>query len=283
MDDEGESRLQKFQRDVRASRRLLQEKRETVKTNCKLAHAFYRDHLRCGGKGRTPYKQIAEEVEIRFKPTRRFRDIEMDIIREAQEECYKDELEKLRNGKPVTRVSKLAKQNPFLTRDNTIMAQGRFRVEDARPLIVLPKNHPVTRLYIKHVHKHQLRHIGSLKSLISELKKTAFIPGMKQSADRVISDCYQCRVKFPRPFVQHMSELHESRIPKGLQRRERVSPFAFRQSISIDYFGPLSVKVGRGTPRADRFVMLAICQRSRCIHLELVYGGKTKYCLQALL
>ena len=87
----------------------------------------------------------------------------------------------------------------------------------------------------------------------------------------LVSRCAFCRKQNARVSQQLMADLPVSRVRAGWR------PFA---TTGIDYFGPLQVKVGRGTEK--RYGCLMTCFQSRAVHLELAHDMSTDSFLMAL-
>ncbi|XP_067635877.1 uncharacterized protein [Eurosta solidaginis] len=86
-----------------------------------------------------------------------------------------------------------------------------------------------------------------------------------------IANCNVCKLKRARPIVPIMGLLPEDRVTPY------VRPFTY---TGLDYFGPVSVTVGRRTEK--RLVALFTCLTVRAIHLEIAYDLSTDACILAI-
>ena len=272
------SQKQQFKKQLGIVRKELQKRKEAFSQNFALATEFYKNRKE---KPNAAYKQVSEEISISVEYTVRFEEVKLHLFRMAQQDEFSEELSRLEKGEKVKDRSVLAHQNPALSEDNLIMVRGRFTTEQATALIVLPKKHSITKLYLRHIHAEELKHIGSTKWLLSECKKTLFVPRLRQAVENTVKNCYRCRVRWPQTFTQTMAPVHRSRLPGNFG--EGDSPFSFRGSVSIDFFGSFLTVQGRGITRPKRWVMVVFCNLSRAIHMELVRSLEAADCLEALL
>ena len=83
----------------------------------------------------------------------------------------------------------------------------------------------------------------------------------------------------PKPFQQVMGPLHKVRLPGN----DGESPFAFSNSVSVDFAGHWYTQHGRGRARHKRWIAVFACALSRAIHIEVVPSMDTPDCLLAFL
>ena len=93
------------------------------------------------------------------------------IIRQAQQEVFKEE-RAVQAGKELPSGSKLQPLKPVLDEDGILQCDGRLRYAEFLPWetrypIMLPRNHCVSRLIIKHAHEQS--HHGGINQVLSEL------------------------------------------------------------------------------------------------------------------
>ena len=131
-----------------------------------------------------------------------------------------------------------------------------------RILIILPKNHHVSVLLIRHYHeseKHQGRYLteGSLR------RHGYWIVGAKRLVSSVISKCVPCRRLRAKRSEQIMADLPLDRLTPG-------PPFT---AVGVDTFGPWQVstrKTRGGSATSKRWALLFTCLTSRAVHIEVI-------------
>ena len=82
--------------------------------------------------------------------------------------------------------------------------------------------------------------------------------GLRQAIRTVVNKCVICRILRAKPYSPKMGPLPDARVAY------RMSPFSY---CGLDYFGPMSVKIGRR--REKRWGALFTCLTTRAVHLEL--------------
>ena len=90
---------------------------------------------------------------------------EMRYIRQAQQEIFAEEIRAVKAGKELPSGSKLLPLRPVLDEDGVLRCDGRLRYADFLPWetrhpIILPRNHWITMLIIRHAHE-QNQHAGT--------------------------------------------------------------------------------------------------------------------------
>ena len=172
---------------------------------------------------------------------------------------FKEEIKQLREGKPVKRNSKLRKFDPILS-DGILRVGGRLSRSsldyDAKLL--------------EYAHKST----GPLgrNAMLAFSRQNYWIIGAGNLSKRITSRCVTCRKYRAKAMDQKMADLPKDRVSMD------EKPFS---SIAIDYCGPIKVKYGyRKT--VNRWIMVAVCMKSRAIHLELVSSLDTSSCINAI-
>lgn len=151
--------------------------------------------------------------------------------------------------------------------------KGRIQDED-KPFdvnnpVILPDNHNFTNLLIRTFHNANA-HQG-LETIVNNLKYRYRILKIRSQVKKFAHTCVKCRELRAKPSVAQMGNLPP----------ERTTPFVFPFTYTgIDYFGPLTVKVGRRVEK--RWVVLFTCMTSRAVHLEVVPSLDTSSCIMAI-
>ena len=154
--------------------------------------------------------------------------------------------------------------------DGLLRADGRLRFADELPFdtrhpVLLPKDHPVTKLIIVDAHK-KSGHGTGVEHLLTELRSRYWV--LKGRAVRnVVKTCPECRRRFTaKQAGQMMAPLPKARVQLPLRAFERVG---------VDYGGPFHTKQGRGRSRAKRYLCLFTCLATSAVHLEMSYSLDT--------
>ena len=188
------------------------------------------------------------------------------IARVVQNEAYGSEITDLTAGRPVKTTSKIANLNPVLDDHDVLRIDGCIKnasvAYDARHRIIFPRNHDATSILVQHTHE-TIGHLGR-EHVIAKLRQKFWIPQVRVLVRSVLSRCIKCKKIHAKPMTQQMAPLPKDRLTAY------QPPFT---STSMDMFGPLYVKHGRGT--AKRWGCLFTCLTTRSIHLELVNSLET--------
>ncbi|XP_033231617.1 uncharacterized protein LOC117182625 [Belonocnema kinseyi] len=156
------------------------------------------------------------------------------VIKITQAEAFPKELHLLSQKSPVNSKSSLRNLNPFLE-SGLLNFGGRLTHADLPESqihpIILPKNHPITKLLIRE-EREKLMHAGINATLYS-VRETECIMG----------NLPQNRVSFSRPFV----------------------------NVGVDYCGPFFIKERRhrNVTKVKTYVADFVCQATKAVNLEL--------------
>ena len=200
------------------------------------------------GSGGTP------EVE-------KLREEETKILREIQAEQYpkvRKFLEKEEGNTGVYWGPELRGKELMLDKDGVIrmvtrMANAKFCSFDEKCPIVLPRNHPFTRLVVRDCHEKAM-HLGT-KGTRSFLAARYYVPRPNQTVGSIVSKCPKCLQARPKKVLAEQAALHENRL------QMRTYSFA---STGMDHWGPFRLKAGK------RWGLILMCLTTRAVWLELV-------------
>lgn len=200
-------------------------------------------------------------------------DAEQFIIHVAQQEAFSEEMKSLNEGKSVqkNKSNKLYKLNPFIDSHGILRVGGRLTQAELHPHVkhpaILPRNHHVSRLLIKHHHE-KARHQGR-GITINEIRSSGiWILGCSTEVSPLIFKCIKCR-----KFRKSNQEQKMADLPP--ERMESTPPFTYS---GMDCFGPFYVKDGRKEQK--RYGLTCMC--SRAIHIEVLDDLTTDAFLNAL-
>ncbi len=227
-----------------------------------------------GGKLGLPID--SEETPRTILDSRIWAEAWASIWRQTQEETFHRTRAELKRFGAVLLSNNLAPLRPKLYEDGIMRAETRTRQSKYLPFgtrcpIIVHPQHPVTKLYFRHVHEKPLLHTGGPGQLLNTVRKSLWVPRGRNLAHKVICECASCRRMLATQRQQHMAALPDFRIP-------RLSSVAFEHT-SVDGFGPLYAKFKKGT-RSDsgvrkRYGILFTCLASRAVHIEMAEDNGT--------
>lgn len=204
--------------------------------------------------------------------TEELRLAEDHIVKGAQQEAFKSDIDLLSRGKAVSGGSSLLQLTPLLDSNGVMRVGGRLEKSSlpssVKHPVILPRHHDVTRLVVTSVHRRVL-HSG-VDHTLNELRQAYWVPKARSTVKSYLQRCSVCQKRRSHPEPPLMADLPEARF--DCQR-------AF-SSVGLDFFGPLHVRVGRRTER--RYVLLVTCLASRALHLEVTSSLDTDSFILAL-
>jgi hypothetical protein len=204
---------------------------------------------------------------------------EIEIFKYLQRQHFPEELKCLRkdeqhpeNTKAVRKSSSLFRLDPILIND-VLRVGGRLKrstlPEDAKHQFILPKDHHITSLIIRHFH--QISGHSGREYVLSLLRSRYWIVHANRTVRKILSSCVDCRKRQSAPGEQKMSDLPKDRVSPG------KPPFSY---VGVDFFGPLYVK--RGRCLVKRYGCIFTCLTIRAIHIEITHSLDTSSFLNCL-
>lgn len=210
---------------------------------------------------------IRQKINLeKLSQTKLYQSMEKIVIKSVQFEAYGQDIERLKEHKPVTKGSPLQKLDPYLDNEGLLRVGGRILTGDvlagSNGPIIVPKKSHVARLLIKHHHqkcKHQGRHLteGAVRSA------GYWVMGAKRLISSLLNSCVICRKLRRKLETQKMGNIPDFRCKPS-------PPFTY---VGVDTFGPWEVtarKTRGGVANAKRWAILFTCLTSRAVHIELV-------------
>ncbi|MEM7284018.1 MAG: hypothetical protein AAF438_20615, partial [Pseudomonadota bacterium] len=194
------------------------------------------------------------------------------IIRAVQEGCFESELASIADARDIPRSSDIRRLKPIVV-DGIVRVGGRLANApisfEAKHPVILPKNHAISRLIMQYYHE-ILGHVGP-DHVLAELRQNYWIVHARSYVRKLGHSCFKCLLRRKKSGQQQMADLPAF----------RVTPHepAF-SDCGVDYFGPLKVKVGRGT--AKRYGCLFTCLNCRAVHIEVANSLETDSFINAL-
>lgn len=163
---------------------------------------------------------------------------ELVIISICQEEAFGDEFQLLREGKAISKNSRIYKDSPYWD-EGLLRVRGRidamkYATWDTRRPIILPRLHRVTSLITDFYHRKFHHHHNEI--IINEMRQRYRVQGLRALVRATSKNCQLCRNRKARPSVPEMGNIPAER----LAAYER--PFT---NTGVDFFGPIDIVVGR--------------------------------------
>jgi hypothetical protein len=155
--------------------------------------------------------------------------------------------------------------------NNLMCVGGRLKhaqlTDSMRHPIILPRKHHVVELIVSEAHM-AAGHLG-VNATLASLRQKFWIS--RQAVKSVLHQCKVCRRQRTMPCQQQMADLPAERVTV------QQPPFT---NSGVDYFGPISVKVGRSIQK--RYGCLFTCLSSRAVHLEIAHSLDSNSFINAL-
>ncbi|XP_045533952.1 uncharacterized protein LOC123721008 [Papilio machaon] len=199
---------------------------------------------------------------------------EIHVLRHSQLESFPEEINCLKNHRPLPRKSRLFHLSPAFDEHNLLRINGRINRapdigEDIKCPIILHHKHPTTKLLLNFYHRKAAH--GNHEMVVNEVRQRYWVINLRSAVRSVAFHCPLCRIKRAKPLNPPMGDLPAVRLSH--HRR----PFTF---VGLDYFGPVTVTIGRRTEK--RYVALYTCLVIRAIHLEIVHNLSADSALMSL-
>ena len=214
------------------------------------------------------------------------REAELSIVKYVQEKHFKEEIESLKRnedvvtvipsqrpkGGSVKRSSSIFGLDPVLV-DGILVVGGRLRhsslPEDVKHPIILPKDHHVTNLIVRH-YDFASGHSGR-EYVLSLLRSKFWVIRANSVVRKLLANCFSCRWRQAPVCCQKMADLPKERVTP------RQPPFSH---VGIDYFGPFVVKQGRSQVKG--YDCIFACLTVRAVHIEIAHSLDTDSFINAL-
>jgi len=188
----------------------------------------------------------------------KLQDSENKVIQLVQAECFSEEINRLSQNAPINRSSKLSTLQPFMDEKGILRSKGRLQDSEQsysiKHPIILPKNHYVTQLLVRHYHDTNI-HAG-VSTLVTILRQKYWILQCRRVCKTIIHNCITCK----KQRLTHCSE-EFAPLPPERVRQFSLHPFEF---TGLDYLGPIVTL----NNHKKLYILLLTCMQTRAIHLE---------------
>lgn len=186
-------------------------------------------------------------------------------IKHIQQISFKQEINLLSQGLNLQTASALRRLTPFLDASNLLRTGGRLQhsnlPEDAKHLLILPKQSLLTTLIISDAHAKTLH--GGTQVTLAYLRQSYWIVGGRMPVRSFILKCIICTRYRQKRAQQLMGQLPMRRV------NPTIRPFL---NAGVDYAGPLYIKTWRGknARQYKAYIAVFVCFSTSASHLELV-------------
>ncbi len=152
----------------------------------------------------------------------------------------------------------------FLDEEGVVRGRGRLSAAVALPRsvrepVLLPRDHPLTLLLLRHAHEEEQRHAGGTAAALNTFLTRFWTPRPRSKMYKLVRDCVHCRRRLARPQRPPQAPLPKLRLP------EEDGPVAFA-TTAFDCAGPYRVK--RARSYEQHYMLLATCCHTRAVRLE---------------
>ncbi|GBN46304.1 hypothetical protein AVEN_246835-1 [Araneus ventricosus] len=205
-----------------------------------------------------------------------FEEAQNVILKYVQEEAFHEEIQSLKINKPIKTHSKLLALCPYLDENEILRVGGRLRHaklhENTKYPVILPKEHVVTDLIIRHYH---LKYLHAGNQLVhSAIRQRYWILCARVAIKRISWKCARCARLRSALSQQLMGDLPPS----------RVNPSRAFSKVGVDLSGPFQVKPrkGRRIRPKKAYACIFVCFTVKAVHLEML-GDLSSDCFIAAL
>ena len=172
----------------------------------------------------------------------------------------------------LKRSSSLYKLDPVL-KHGFLRIGGRIQnapiEDDMKHQIILPKDHHVTKLLIRHYH--EISGHSGRNYVLSLLRQKYWIVHGNSAVRRILADCTSCRRRQGSVGEQKMADLPQDRVEIN------HPPF---MSVGVDFFGTFYVK--RARRMVKRYGCIFTCLSTRAVHIEVTHSLDTSSFLNCI-
>lgn len=230
---------------------------------------------------RTQNRRTTVNRQQSLPSSRSFRPLDGEFIRNAedlwvrasQQESFIEDITAMKNEKEVPKESRL-RQLALIIEDEVVKLKSRIIaaaevLSQQKQPAILDGDHKYTRLYLDWLHK-KLHHAGT-EMIVNEARQHYWILRLRPTVKNIVKSCLKCRIKKAVPAEPPTGDHPHSRLA------HHCRPFTY---TGLDYFGPLTVTVGRS--RQKRYVALFTCLTTRAVHLEIAGSLSTDSAILAL-
>ncbi|KAL0860470.1 hypothetical protein ABMA27_009851 [Loxostege sticticalis] len=195
------------------------------------------------------------------------------LVKRAQSETFGEDIERLRRGQNLKMSSRIRKLDPFIDEDGVLRARGRTRAAgvsapDTTP-VILDGSHPYARLLCNR--EHRRAHHSHNERVVNDIRQRYWILRLRPAVRAVAYKCAFCRMRKTKPVRPITGDLPRARLEAFTR------PFS---NCGLDYFGPMTVTVGRRHEK--RWGALFTCLTTRAVHIEIVSSLSTDSAIMAL-
>ena len=158
-----------------------------------------------------------------------------------------------------------------MIRCHGLLKYAEFLPYDERFPVILPRDRPVTRLFVKSYYEEN-DHSADTNHLLSMLSKRFWVVAGREVIKECTNHCMICKKNKAAPPSQLMAP------PPQIRLKFNIRTFS---NVGIDFAGPFLTMHGRGKTRNKRYLCPFTCLSSTPVHLEMTLGLDTTAFLNA--
>jgi transposase InsO family protein len=203
------------------------------------------------------------------------RKAEILLVKLAQQQSFHEEVRSLNGGKFLPKTSKLLALEPFLDDFGLMRVRGRLgncgalREEQKHPLI-MDSHHHMTKLLLQWYHE-MCGHQGQ-RTVANEIRQKFWILDCMSAVKKAFRECPKCKITKAKPSIVIMADLPDFRTVANIR------PFT---NTGMDYFGPLTIKIGRRVEK--RWGVIFTCLSTRAVNLQVAASLNTDSAIMAIM
>lgn len=203
-------------------------------------------------------------------------------VRHEQKAYFRKEIECAKANDNMPPKSQIASLRPIIDKNGLLRVGGRIDKAligyEKRHQYIVPHKSRLSYLLMKYAHETLLH--GGVQAMTYFLRKSFWIPKLRQEARQYIKTCVHCVKHAQSTTKQIIAELPEVRI----------RPVPTFQNVGIDLAGPYNVRIsdklnmttrGRQMPEMKGWIVVFVCLVTRAVHLEPTDGLSTDDFLMA--
>ena len=192
-------------------------------------------------------RSVKEQRDVGQLSPEEMADAEVYTTKSSQKEYFKQEYEALQRGSRFSTSSKLTSVSPELDSDGLIRCNDRLKYAeflpyDARFLLILPRDSPVTRMIVRSYHEENNLSSGA-NHLLSMLSRRSWVVAGREVIKECTNHCIIYKKNKAVPASQHMAPLPQ------IRHKCNIRTFS---NVGIDFAVPFLTIHGLGKTRNKR-------------------------------
>ncbi|CAG7716813.1 unnamed protein product, partial [Allacma fusca] len=198
-------------------------------------------------KGRYKLKSLTKDIQT-WLTCDEIKAAEVYWIKKTQEQCFKNELLRLKQGLEILKSSKLISLNPRIDEEDILRVQSRIErspdlSQDQKSPIILDPNNSYTKLLLANFHLDA--HHQGIEKVLNRVRQKYWVLQGRKAVKSTWSRCIRCKIDRAQPFVPMMGV---TRTIKPFVYTESTQPLYPAGAVSSGELDPLNectIKIGK--------------------------------------